>query len=416
MERQDAMHGPTRQNDVWGTRKSAKIPARKPALQKIGPTAQRLVVAVGFAGVDGTGEAAIERNKIHGGENHSHDPPGQTDAERLIGSAGVVNRERERGSCARGENVRVEAKSDTRQHAEQVAAGVQESETSFRWRGHSAQVVEDSSEAGDNNGGKDESPRMRAEIEENLGLNAQADRRDEQRHHENSPEAELGDAASAVGDFGFALVGDPERSVHSEGQVCGDTDEDRVPIENASVGAEAKVSPQRLEKITLRVEGNSAHHVAERGAKEDGPQRAREAGCQVPEGRPDRSRDKTAKFDRDAAQDEQPENHHQGQIESAEARGVENGESEEERAAGGDEPDFVAVPDRRDRADYGATFGVGMRNAHMNDADSEIEAVEQHVNGEHEGNKAKPEGGHARAPQSDAGTGTACGSGASTGP
>src|ERR1700680_1617066 len=138
MERQDAMHGPTRQNDVWGTRKSAKIPARKPALQKIGPTAQRLVVAVGFAGVYGTGEAAIERNKIHGGEDHTDAPPGQTDAERVIGSAGVVNRERERGSCARGENVRVEAKSDTRQHAEQVAAGMHEGPMCFRRRACSA--------------------------------------------------------------------------------------------------------------------------------------------------------------------------------------------------------------------------------------------------------------------------------------
>jgi hypothetical protein len=40
-----------------------------------------------------------------------------------------------------------------------------------------------------------------------------------------------------------------------------------------------------------------------------------------------------------------------------------------------------------------------MRDAHMNDADSKIEAVEQDVNGEHEGDKAKPEGGQERAPQ-----------------
>src|ERR1700719_3769481 len=368
MERQDAMHGPTRKNDVWGTRKNQeRFFASPPHAQKRRglrtrfrselqlnsfevnskpPQCGVLVVAVSFAGADGTREAAIEKNKIDGGENHTDDPPGQTDAECPIGSAGVVNRKRERGSPARGKHVRIKAERDARQHAEQVAAGVQESETSFRWRGHSAQVVEDAREAGENDGRKHKSPGMRAEIEENLRLNLQADHSNQQRHHEDGPEGERGDAASAVGNFGFAFIGYPERTVQGESKISGHADQDRVPIENAGVGAEAKVGPQRLEEITLRIEGNAAHDVAERGAKENRQQRAREAEGQVPEGRPYATGDVTAKFDGDAAQDEQPENHHERQIEAAEARGVEDGKREEERAAGGHGPDFFRTQDR----------------------------------------------------------------------
>ena len=60
-----------------------------------------------------------------------------------------------------------------------------------------------------------------------------------------------------------------------------------------------------------------------------------------------------AELDRDAAQDQQPQHDHQRQIEAAEAGGIERGEGEVERAAGGEQPDFVAVPDGADGAQHG---------------------------------------------------------------
>jgi hypothetical protein len=71
--------GPTRKDNVRCTRKSAKMPARKAVLQKMEPAARGLVVAVGFAGADGAGEAAIKKYEIDGGEDHTDDPPSQTD-------------------------------------------------------------------------------------------------------------------------------------------------------------------------------------------------------------------------------------------------------------------------------------------------------------------------------------------------
>jgi hypothetical protein len=89
--------------------------------------------------------------------------------------------------------------------------------------------------------------------------------------------------------------------VKRECEISGHADQNRVPIENAGIGAEAEIGPQRLEEIALRVQRNAADDVAERGAKKDGQQRAREAEGQIPERRPNRSGNEAAKFDRDAA-------------------------------------------------------------------------------------------------------------------
>ena len=55
-------------------------------------------------------------------------------------------------------------------------------------------------------------------------------------------------------------------------------------------------------------------------------------------------------FDADAAQHEQPEHHHQGQVEAAETRSVKQREREIERAAGSQQPDFIAIPNRANGA------------------------------------------------------------------
>jgi hypothetical protein len=59
--------------------KAQRMPARKAVLQKMEPAARGLVVGVGFAGADGAGEAAIKKYEIDGGEDHTDDPPSQTD-------------------------------------------------------------------------------------------------------------------------------------------------------------------------------------------------------------------------------------------------------------------------------------------------------------------------------------------------
>jgi hypothetical protein len=78
----------------------------------------------------------------------------------------------------------------------------------------------------------------------------------------------------------------------------------------------------------------------------------------------------------EAAQDEQPEHDHERQIEAAEGRGVEQREGEEEGASGGEQPDFVAVPDGADGADGLCALVFGAGDEEIEDADAEVEAVE----------------------------------------
>jgi hypothetical protein len=82
--------------------------------------------------------------------------------------------------------------------------------------------------------------------------------------------------------------------------------------------------------------------------------RAGETEDAVEQGAPDADVDVVAQFDADAAQDEQPEHDHERQIKAAEGRGVEQRKGEVERAAAGQQPDFIAVPDRADAGERGA--------------------------------------------------------------
>src|SRR5579883_370596 len=176
----------------------------------------------------------------------------------------------------------------------------------FDPRSLTAQVVEDSCEAGDHNGGKDEPPGMDAEVQQNLRLDFETDSRDKHRCRQNAPRAEASDAAGAHGNGSFAFVGHPESAVERDGEIRGYADDDCVPIENASIGAESKIRPKRLEEIAVRIERNPTDDVAERGAEKDGQQRTGKTEHQVPGRRPDRPSDKAAEFNRDSAQNEKP--------------------------------------------------------------------------------------------------------------
>ena len=66
-----------------------------------------------------------------------------------------------------------------------------------------------------------------------------------------------------------------------------------------------------------------------------------------------------AELDGDAAQNQQPQHHHQRQIEAAETGRIERREGEVEGATGGQQPDFVAVPNRSDCAEHHAPLVIG---------------------------------------------------------
>src|SRR5260370_39025874 len=97
----------------------------------------------------------------------------------------------------------------------------------------------------------------------------------------------------------------------------------------------------------------------------------------MPERIPHPANDVIAKLDGGSAQDQQPQNDHQRQIESAERAGVEGGKGKIKRATARDEPHLVAVPDRSDRSQDLAPLFVCLRHQEMNCTAAKIEAVRQ---------------------------------------
>ncbi len=110
------------------------------------------------------------------------------------------------------------------------------------------------------------------------------------------------------------------------------------------------------------------------------------------------SRGVAAQLDADGAQDQQPEHDHQRQIEAAEGRGVEQGEGEEERASGGQQPDLVAVPEGADGTHGLLAFLFAAGDEEIDDADADVEAVEDDVGDQHDGDNPEPKSSHRISP------------------
>ena len=179
--------------------------------------------------------------------------------------------------------------------------------------------------------------------------------------------------------------------MHGESDERDEAADDGVPIENAGQDAGLPVGPERQEEVAVGVERNAAENIGEGRAVKDGEQDAGKAEEAVEERSPHADIDVIAQLKRHAAQDEQPENDHEGEIEAREGRGVEQRKGEVERAAAGEQPDFVAVPDGADGGQRGAAIGLGADEKQVQHAYAEIEAVEDHVADDHYGNEPEPE-------------------------
>src|SRR5262249_32680942 len=91
------------------------------------------------------------------------------------------------------------------------------------------------------------------------------------------------------------------------------------------------------------------------------------------------------------AQNQQPQHEHEREIESAEARRVQRRKRDDHRAAGGEQPHLVAVPDRTDRVDEARAILARPADDEVHHADAEIEAVEHGVADEHHPEHEEPE-------------------------
>ena len=95
-------------------------------------------------------------------------------------------------------------------------------------------------------------------------------------------------------------------------------------------------------------------------------------------------------FKGDAANDQADQQQEQGQIEAAEHGGVPVREGGKGRAAGRQQPDFVAIPDGADGVDDGAAFLIVLAKEGQEHAHAEVEAFQEEEADPQDGDQDKP--------------------------
>jgi len=108
--------------------------------------------------------------------------------------------------------------------------------------------------------------------------------------------------------------------------------------------------------IAVGIDGQPAEEVAEGPPRKE---RGRKLPTPIPRSQPFfRGPSRLGpELDGDAAHDQGKLHEQQGRVEEAEERGVSRGKRGERRASGGQQPDFIAVPDRAQGAADRAIFG-----------------------------------------------------------
>ena len=148
------------------------------------------------------------------------------------------------------------------------------------------------------------------------------------------------------------------------------------------------------ENQPVRVEGHAAHEVPERRAEQHRQQRAGAGEDGVPGRAPQRVVDVAAELDRDPAEDQRPEHEEDREVEARQPGGEHAREGDEERAARGEQPDLVPVPEGADGRQHLPALGVAPRDEQVEGAGAEVEAVEHDVGGEHRGGDGEPQLSH----------------------
>jgi hypothetical protein len=163
--------------------------------------------------------------------------------------------------------------------------------------------------------------------------------------------------------------------VRGEGHEREDAHEARVPVENSDRRARAEVREKRELEPAVAREWKSADEIAESRAEEHGQEAAREREEEIPGEAPDGILDVAPKFERDASQDQAPQHEEDREVEAGYSAGKNSRKRHEQNAAGGQQPDFVAVPVRADGREDLSPFGVTARHEQVERAGAEVEAV-----------------------------------------
>ena len=91
-----------------------------------------------------------------------------------------------------------------------------------------------------------------------------------------------------------------------------------------------------------------------------------------------------------AAQDQRPQQHHDGEIKAGQRDGQRYREGDEQDATEGHQPHLVPTPVRTETGDHQASLGIVARDQVVNDASADVPAVEHGEDREHEAQDGEP--------------------------
>jgi hypothetical protein len=158
--------------------------------------------------------------------------------------------------------------------------------------------------------------------------------------------------------------------------VKGEEGHDRYAAEH---GVAAEKVPEGAREVAARVDRHAVEEIRQADAPDQRRAEAPDGVRPHPRRAPARALVLLSPLERDHADDQEEENEQQCEVEAREHRPVPRRERGKRRAAGDDEPDLVAVPDRPDRLEHDPSLSLVFRQEREQHPDSEVEALEQEV-------------------------------------
>ncbi len=149
--------------------------------------------------------------------------------------------------------------------------------------------------------------------------------------------------------------------------------------------------PERADVVLLPVDVHAGDHVGEHDTPEEGGDQRRPEDGVLPVALPALLVPLVPVLERHTAHDQADQDQQQREVEAAEQRRVPVGEGREGRAGGREQPDLVPVPDRADGVDQHAALGGVARQQSGQDADAEVEALEEEVADPQDGDEDEPD-------------------------
>ena len=139
----------------------------------------------------------------------------------------------------------------------------------------------------------------------------------------------------------------------------------------------------------VNIDRDALQDVPESHTEQQCRQETADAETPVPQPSPSRGIHLAAELHGDRARDKRHKKEHQGKIETAEHRRVHGRKCRKERPAGGEKPDFVAVPHRTDGIETHATvFFLPVEQ--IQNADAEIESIEDCITDDQHADEDEP--------------------------